>query len=153
GSAQPDQRLERLTWTCTPGRDRDLAPVESQRPARERPYRGEQRHGQAADTRGKEVRLEQKFSLWVGIDWATEEHEVCGVDANGKTVCEWKVAYAGASSSAMPSSSRCESSAARTTPCARSPSWQGRASWQRRASRSRASRPSSSWVSRASPVS
>lgn len=61
----------------------------------ERQYRGEQHHGQAADTHGKEVRLEQKFSLWVGIDWATEEHQVCGVDADGKKVFEWKVAHAG----------------------------------------------------------
>jgi hypothetical protein len=40
--------------------------------------------------------LEQKFSLWVGIDWATEEHQVCGVDVNGKRVFEWKVPHAGA---------------------------------------------------------
>jgi hypothetical protein len=39
--------------------------------------------------------LEQKFSLWIGIDWATEEHQVCGVDADGKVLFEWKVAHAG----------------------------------------------------------
>jgi transposase len=39
--------------------------------------------------------LEQKFSLWVGIDWATEEHQICGVDGNGNKVFEWKVAHAG----------------------------------------------------------
>jgi len=39
--------------------------------------------------------LEQQFSLWVGIDWATEEHQVCGVDVNGKKLFEWKVDHAG----------------------------------------------------------
>jgi transposase len=39
--------------------------------------------------------VEQKFSLWVGIDWATEEHQVCGVDASGKKLFEWKVRHAG----------------------------------------------------------
>ena len=26
------------------------------------------------------------FKLYVGVDWATEEHEVCALDANGKKV-------------------------------------------------------------------
>jgi len=39
--------------------------------------------------------VDQKFSLWVGIDWATEEHQVCGVDANGKKLFEWKVRHSG----------------------------------------------------------
>lgn len=39
--------------------------------------------------------MEQEFSLWVGIDWATEEHQVCGVDAKGKRLFEWKVRHSG----------------------------------------------------------
>jgi transposase len=39
--------------------------------------------------------VEQAFSLWVGIDWATEEHQVCGVDREGRKVFEWKVRNAG----------------------------------------------------------
>jgi len=35
--------------------------------------------------------VEQEFSLWVGIDWATEEHQVCGVDRQGKKLFECKV--------------------------------------------------------------
>jgi hypothetical protein len=39
--------------------------------------------------------VEQEYSLWVGIDWATEEHQVCGVDAKGKKLFEWKVPHSG----------------------------------------------------------
>jgi transposase len=33
--------------------------------------------------------------VFVGIDWATEEHQVCGVDAHGKKMFEWKVRHSG----------------------------------------------------------
>jgi transposase len=33
--------------------------------------------------------------VWVGIDWATEEHQVCGVDGQSKTLFEWKVKHTG----------------------------------------------------------
>ena len=39
--------------------------------------------------------MEQEFSLWVGIDWATEEHQVCGVDRQGKKLFECKVRHEG----------------------------------------------------------
>jgi transposase len=39
--------------------------------------------------------MEQQFSLWVGIDWATVEHRVCAVDAKGKRLFEWKVPHSG----------------------------------------------------------
>jgi transposase len=39
--------------------------------------------------------VEQEFSLWVGIDWATEEHQVCGVDGRGKKLFECKVRHDG----------------------------------------------------------
>lgn len=39
--------------------------------------------------------MEREFSLWVGIDWATEEHQVCGVDARSKKLFEWKVPHTG----------------------------------------------------------
>jgi transposase len=39
--------------------------------------------------------VEHAFSLWVGIDWATEEHQVCGVDREGKKKFEWKVRNTG----------------------------------------------------------
>ena len=39
--------------------------------------------------------MEREFSLWVGIDWATEDHQVCGVDAKGKKLFEWKVPNSG----------------------------------------------------------
>lgn len=39
--------------------------------------------------------MEPQFSLWVGIDWATEEHQVCGVDNQGKKQFEWKVRHEG----------------------------------------------------------
>jgi transposase len=39
--------------------------------------------------------VEQEFSLWVGIDWATEEHQVCGVDRRGKKLFESKVRHEG----------------------------------------------------------
>lgn len=35
------------------------------------------------------------FSLWVGIDWATEEHRVCGVDGEGNKVFEESVRHTG----------------------------------------------------------
>lgn len=39
--------------------------------------------------------MQHEFSLWVGIDWATEEHQVCGIDGQGKKLFEWKVKHAG----------------------------------------------------------
>lgn len=39
--------------------------------------------------------MEQEFCLWVGIDWATEEHQVCGVDAKGERLFEWRVPHSG----------------------------------------------------------
>lgn len=39
--------------------------------------------------------MQHEFSLWVGIDWATEEHQVCGVDREGKKLFEWKVRHTG----------------------------------------------------------
>jgi transposase len=39
--------------------------------------------------------LDEKYSLWVGIDWATEEHQVCGVGAKGEKLFEWKVSHSG----------------------------------------------------------
>jgi transposase len=39
--------------------------------------------------------VKPEFTLWVGIDWATEEHQVCGVDAQSKRLFEWKVPHSG----------------------------------------------------------
>ena len=39
--------------------------------------------------------MEQDYSLFVGIDWATEEHQVCGVDRQGTKVFESKVRHEG----------------------------------------------------------
>lgn len=39
--------------------------------------------------------MEREFSLWVGIDWATEEHQVCGVDAQSRKLFERKVPHTG----------------------------------------------------------
>jgi hypothetical protein len=39
--------------------------------------------------------VEQEFSLFVGIDWATEEHQVCGVDRQGTKLFECKVRHEG----------------------------------------------------------
>jgi transposase len=39
--------------------------------------------------------VSHEISLWVGIDWATQEHQVCGVDKEGAKRFEWKVRHAG----------------------------------------------------------
>jgi transposase len=39
---------------------------------------------------------ERRFCWWVGIDWATEAHQVCVLDADGKVVDEFAVAHSGA---------------------------------------------------------
>lgn len=39
--------------------------------------------------------MQHQFTVWVGIDWATEEHQVCGVDSAGKKLFEWKVRHSG----------------------------------------------------------
>lgn len=39
--------------------------------------------------------MQHEFSMWVGIDWATEEHQVCGVDAQSKTLFQHKVSNTG----------------------------------------------------------
>ncbi len=39
--------------------------------------------------------MEHQFSLWAGIDWATEEHRVCGVDSQGNRLFEWSVPHTG----------------------------------------------------------
>lgn len=39
--------------------------------------------------------MDHGFVLWVGIDWATEEHQVCGVDGQGAKLFEWSVRHAG----------------------------------------------------------
>ena len=39
--------------------------------------------------------MEGTVSLWVGIDWASEEHQVCAVNAQGHKVFEEKVRHSG----------------------------------------------------------
>lgn len=39
--------------------------------------------------------MEDGFSVWIGIDWGTEEHQVCGVDDTGAKVFEWRVRHTG----------------------------------------------------------
>ncbi|MEO5726090.1 MAG: transposase, partial [Byssovorax sp.] len=39
--------------------------------------------------------MQHDVMVWVGIDWATEEHQVCGVDGQSKTLFEWKVKHTG----------------------------------------------------------
>lgn len=39
--------------------------------------------------------MEDSFSVWIGIDWGTEEHQVCGVDDTGAKVFEWRVRHTG----------------------------------------------------------
>jgi hypothetical protein len=36
------------------------------------------------------------YDIYVGIDWATETHQVCVVDARGDRCEQWKVAHSGA---------------------------------------------------------
>jgi len=36
------------------------------------------------------------YDLYVGIDWATEVHQVCGLDADGQNRQEWAVPHSGA---------------------------------------------------------
>jgi hypothetical protein len=43
----------------------------------------------------KEEPMDEEFSLWVGIDWATEEHRVCGIDGRGAKLFEWSVRHTG----------------------------------------------------------
>ena len=39
--------------------------------------------------------MQHDVVVWVGIDWATEEHQVCGVDGQSKTLFEGKVKHTG----------------------------------------------------------
>lgn len=39
--------------------------------------------------------MEQEFLVWVGIDWASEEHQVCATDRQGKKLFECKVRHEG----------------------------------------------------------
>ncbi len=39
--------------------------------------------------------MQHDILVWVGIDWATEEHQVCGVDEQSKTLFEGKVKHTG----------------------------------------------------------
>jgi transposase len=39
--------------------------------------------------------VQHEFVVWVGIDWATEEHQVCGVDGQSQKLFEWKVKHTG----------------------------------------------------------
>jgi transposase len=39
--------------------------------------------------------VQHEVEVWVGIDWATEEHQVCGVDGQSKKLFEWKVKHTG----------------------------------------------------------
>jgi Transposase/Transposase IS116/IS110/IS902 family len=39
--------------------------------------------------------MDHAFLLWVGIDWATEEHRVCGVDGEGTKLFEWSIRHTG----------------------------------------------------------
>ena len=80
------------------GPDRDLAPVESPCPYGERRYRDELGRGEVVEPRIESEKggtMEGTVSLWVGIDWASEEHQVCGVDAQGHKVFEEKVRHSG----------------------------------------------------------
>jgi transposase len=45
--------------------------------------------------RAKGGHVQHEFLVWVGIDWATEEHQVCGVDGQSTKLFEWKVKHTG----------------------------------------------------------
>jgi transposase len=40
--------------------------------------------------------MELKYKMWVGIDWASEEHQVCVIDGERRIVDEFKVPHSGA---------------------------------------------------------
>jgi transposase len=44
---------------------------------------------------------DSSFAFWVGIDWATTEHQVCGLDAQGSVILERKYAHSGSGLAAL----------------------------------------------------
>jgi transposase len=65
--------------------------------AEERQYRGDVHHGRPSYINtGGEVKLHKQFLFFLGIDWATEEHRICLLDADGRRIAERNVKHSGA---------------------------------------------------------
>ena len=39
--------------------------------------------------------MEGQFCFYVGIDWATQNHEICLIDADGKTIKQKTIEHSG----------------------------------------------------------
>ncbi|HEX4164337.1 MAG TPA: transposase [Bryobacteraceae bacterium] len=39
--------------------------------------------------------MESRFCFYVGIDWATQNHEICVIDADGKTIKQKTIEHSG----------------------------------------------------------
>ena len=62
--------------------------------ADERQYRGDVHHGRPSYMNtGGEGKLHKQFLFFLGIDWATEEHRICLLDADGRRIAEriWRL--------------------------------------------------------------
>jgi hypothetical protein len=44
---------------------------------------------------GRERRLDKQFLFFLGIDWATDEHRICLLDAHGRRIAERNVKHSG----------------------------------------------------------
>src|SRR3954467_15846979 len=87
---------------------RDAGPVGSR--AFERPYRGRQASWRLVSSRKPRIMADGTVSWFVGVDWGSEKHQVCLLDAAGQgsherafrhggaglaALCDWLVSVAG----------------------------------------------------------
>ena len=92
--------IEHLKRTCAPAVQPPMdAPWEVC--AVERQYRDRQARGRARSIRQTGGRLILKLTWFVGVDWGSQKHQACVLDANGKVLGERLFEHSGAGLSEM----------------------------------------------------